>query len=308
MTTPTLFKEYIWLVNTIYNAKKISLKEINEKWLDTEMSRGVELSRTTFYRHKCAIEDIFGVYIDCDRQDGNKYYIGNRGVLHKESVKNWMLSTLSVSNMVGESSSLYNRILLENIPSGDVKLHQVISAMKENRMVNIKYQRYTSASSTLFILAPFCVKLFQRRWYLLGKYEDSDNLGTFSFDRMEEVEISDKKFKMPDDFDAEAYFSDSFGIVVNSHAKTERIVLRAYGNERYYMRDLPLHHSQREINVTEEYTDFELYLKLTDDFKAKLLSRGGWLEVLVPQSLADEMVEWHQGAIDRYKKKGQTVK
>lgn len=308
MTTPTLFKEYIWLVNTIYNAKKISLKEINEKWLDTEMSRGVELSRTTFYRHKCAIEDIFGVYIDCDRQDGNKYYIGNRGVLHKEFVQNWMLSTLSVSNMVGESSSLYNRILLENIPSGDVKLHQVISAMKENRMVNIKYQRYTSASSTLFILAPFCVKLFQRRWYLLGKYEDSDNLGTFSFDRMEEVEISDKKFKMPDDFDAEAYFSDSFGIVVNSHAKTERIVLRAYGNERYYMRDLPLHHSQREINVTEEHTDFELYLKLTDDFKAKLLSRGGWLEVLVPQSLADEMVEWHQGAIDRYKKKGQTVK
>ena len=308
MTTPTLFKEYIWLVNTIYNAKKISLKEINEKWLDTEMSRGVELSRTTFYRHKCAIEDIFGVYIDCDRQDGNKYYIGNRGVLHKESVQNWMLSTLSVSNMVGESSSLYNRILLENIPSGDVKLHQVISAMKENRMVNIKYQRYTSASNTLFILAPFCVKLFQRRWYLLGKYEDSDNLGTFSFDRMEEVEISDKKFKMPDDFDAEAYFSDSFGIVVNSHAKTERIVLRAYGNERYYMRDLPLHHSQREINVTEEYTDFELYLKLTDDFKAKLLSRGGWLEVLVPQSLADEMVEWHQGAIDRYKKKDQTVK
>ena len=175
-------------------------------------------------------------------------------------------------------------------------------------MVNIKYQRYTSASSTLFILAPFCVKLFQRRWYLLGKYEDSDNLGTFSFDRMEEVEISDKKFKMPDDFDAEAYFSDSFGIVVNSHAKTERIVLRAYGNERYYMRDLPLHHSQREINVTEEYTDFELYLKLTDDFKAKIFSRGGWLEVLAPQSLADEMVEWHQGAIDRYKKKGKTVK
>lgn len=74
------------------------------------------------------------------------------------------------------------------------------------------------------------------------------------------------------------------------------------------MRDLPLHHSQREINATDEYTDFEIYLKLTDDFKAKLLSRGEWLEVLAPQSLAGEMVEWHQGAINRYKKKGQAVK
>jgi hypothetical protein len=303
MKTPALFKEYIWLVNTIYKAKAISLLDINERWVKTDMSRGVEMSRTTFYRHKCAIEDIFGIYIDCDHRNGNKYYIGNKDVLREDSVQNWMLSTLSVSNMVGESSGLYHRILLEHIPSGDEQLHQVIAAMKENCMVNIKYQSYSASSSTLFVLAPYCVKLFQRRWYLLGKYEDSDNLGTFSFDRMDEVEITDKKFKMPDDFDANEYFSDSFGIVVNNKAKTGRIVLRAYGKERYYMRDLPLHHSQREIDKTEDYTDYELYLKLTDDFKTKLLSRGSWLEVLSPKSLADEIVKWHQGAIDRYKKK-----
>ena len=300
MTTYTKFKEYIWLVNTIHKARRITLAEINERWLKTDMSEGVEIARTTFYRHKLAIEEIFGIYIDCDKN--HKYYIGNEDVLQEDSVQNWMLSTLSVSNMVGESSSLYHRILLENIPSGDEQLHQVIAAMKENRMVNIKYRRYTSSSSTLFILAPFCVKLFQRRWYLLGKYEDSDNLGTFSFDRMDEVEITDKKFKIPDDFDAADYFCDSFGIVVNPHAKTERIVLRAYGKERYYLRDLPLHHSQRMINTTDDYADFELYLKPTDDFKAKLLSRGGWLEVQYPQSLANEIIEWHQNALNRYKK------
>lgn len=32
MTTPTLFKEYIWLVNTIYQAGKITLIDINKKW------------------------------------------------------------------------------------------------------------------------------------------------------------------------------------------------------------------------------------------------------------------------------------
>ena len=303
MTTYTKFKEYIWLVNTIYHAKAITFAEINERWLKTDMSEGVEMARTTFYRHKLAIQDIFGIYIECDKKNGHKYYIGNKDVLQKDTVQNWMLSILSVSNMVGESSSLHHRILLENIPSGDEQLHQVIAAMKENRMVHIKYRRYTSSSSTLFILAPFCVKLFQRRWYLLGKYGDSDNLGTFSFDRIDEVEITDKKFKMPDDFDAADYFSDSFGIVVSPHIKTERIVLRAYGKERYYLRDLPLHHSQRMINTTDEYADFELYLKPTDDFMAKILSRGGWLEVLYPQSLADEVVEWHQDAVSRYRKK-----
>ena len=38
MTTPTLFKEYIWLVNTIYQARNITLNDINKKWLKTEMS------------------------------------------------------------------------------------------------------------------------------------------------------------------------------------------------------------------------------------------------------------------------------
>ncbi len=46
MTTPLLFKEYIWLVNTIHDAGGITLKEINEKWTATEMSGGVELSRS----------------------------------------------------------------------------------------------------------------------------------------------------------------------------------------------------------------------------------------------------------------------
>ena len=132
MTTPTLFKEYIWLVKTIFNAKAISLSDLNTRWLETDMSGGVEMSRTTFYRHKCAIEDMFGIYIECDRKNGNKYYIGNEEVLREESVQNWMLSTLSVSNMLGESQSLHQRILLENIPSGDEKLQVVINAMKEN--------------------------------------------------------------------------------------------------------------------------------------------------------------------------------
>ena len=139
MTTYSKFKEYIWLVNTIRQARAITLAEINERWLDTEMSEGVEMARTTFYRHKCAIEDIFGIIIDCDKKNGNRYFIGNEEVLREDSVQNWMLSTLSVGNMVEESQSLHNRILLEHVPSGGEKLQQVIKAMKESRMICLTY-------------------------------------------------------------------------------------------------------------------------------------------------------------------------
>ena len=75
MTTSTLFKEYIWLVNTIHQAGNITFHDINKKWLKTEMSGGVELARSTFNRHKVAIEDIFGICIECDRTNDYRYYI-----------------------------------------------------------------------------------------------------------------------------------------------------------------------------------------------------------------------------------------
>ena len=301
MTVPVLFREYIWLVNTIYKARKISLSEINDKWIETDFSGGVEFSRTTFHRHKIAIEDMFGIYIECDRKNGFKYYIGNEYVLQENSVQNWMLSTLSVSSLLAESMSLNERILLENIPSGGEKLNMVIKAMKESKKISITYRRYGGNATRTFDIEPYCIKLFGQRWYLLGHFTDK-GLATFSLDRILEISISNEKFKFDEDFDAASYFSDCFGVMSDENSKPERVKIRAYGYEPYYLRDLPLHHSQREIQSTEEYCDFELKLKITSDFKAKLLSRGEWIEILEPKALADEIIEWHQKAIDRYKK------
>lgn len=301
MTTPGQFKEYIWLVNTIYKARKISLKGINEQWLQTEMSEGVEINRTTFYRHRCAIEDIFGVYIDCDRKAGNKYFIGNREVLHEDSVQNWMLTTLSVSNLLSESMSLNDRILLESVPSGGGMLETVIKAMKESRKLSFSYQKYGKQQPDADReVSPYCVKLFRQRWYVLGPIANGE-MRLFSLDRMGDVTLQKEKFKMDKNFDAIAYFSESYGVMVDHRIDTERIVLRAYGLEPYYLRDLPLHHSQREIRTTDEYCDFELRLKPTSDFKGKLLQRAEWIEVLEPQSLIDDIIALHQRSINRYK-------
>ena len=302
MTIPTLFKQYIWLVNTIYRAKRITLAEINEKWQRTEMSEGMPLSRTTFNRHKDAIEDIFGLYIDCDRRDGYRYFIGNEEVLRENSVQNWMLSTLTVNNLISESMSIQNRIVLENIPSEGECLEKVISAMKESRKIEIRYRRYQSPETRTFLLSPYCIKLFRQRWYLLGRFDDG-GFAMFSFDRMESLTVTDTTFKMDKDFDAEQFFGECYGVVIGDGSKPERVVLRAFGLERFYLRDLPLHHTQKELPAAagQDFADFELFVRPTTDFKGKLLSRGAWLKVLEPQWLADEIKQWHEESANIYK-------
>lgn len=60
MKTYALFQEYIWLVNTIHRYGKLTLEEINRRWMETEMSEGIPIARSTFNRHRDAILDMFG--------------------------------------------------------------------------------------------------------------------------------------------------------------------------------------------------------------------------------------------------------
>ena len=170
MKIPNKFKEYIWLLNTIRKARKISLADINRKWIQTDMSGGEKMARSTFNRHKDAIEDIFGLYIDCDLQDGYKYFIGNESVLHEDSMQNWMLSTLSVNNIISESLSLQARILLQPVPYEGEYLKTVIEAMKKSVRIAVEYRKYGTDVPNHLTFEPYCIKLFKQRWYILGHF------------------------------------------------------------------------------------------------------------------------------------------
>lgn len=273
------------------------------------MSGGVEMARATFNRHKDAIEDIFGIYIDCDRNNGYKYHIGNESVLREDTIQNWMLSTLAVNSIVNESLSLQKRILLETVPYEGDYLTNVIEAMKKNVRIAIKYRKYGDDEPRYLDFEPYCLKMFRQRWYVLGHFfrEVPDDLpidyfGMFSFDRIQEMHLTDVKFRMDPDFDAETYFSECYGVLVNDDTQACRIVIRVYGYEQYYLKDLPLHHSQREIGHGENYTDVELFLRPTPDFVSHLLSFGTQLRVLSPQWLTDEIGQMHWESAEMYSK------
>ena len=301
MKSYALFQQYIWLVNIIKRYKKLTFEEINHHWLNTDMSEGMPLARSTFNRHRDAVLDMFGLIIDCDKKDGYTYYISNAEVLQEDSIQNWMLSTLSVNSILAESKGVYDRIILEQIPSDGDNLHKFIEAMECGVRVSVGYKKYGTNEVKEMLLEPYFVKLFNKRWYALVKYPEPDaKLFTLAFDRIVSLELTDEKYVYDNDFDPAGWFRNCYGIVRDNTVEVEKIVIRAFGKEVNYMRDLPLHSSQKEVVCTEKYSDFELILSPTADFWTPLVSRGPAIKVLEPQWLADEIKRLHQEAVNLY--------
>ncbi len=283
--------KYIWVVNALHRAgtRGLSLKELNEKWERSDISNGNELQRQTFDRWKGKILEMMGVIIDCNLKDDYRYYISNPEVLRSDELSRWLLDAYTTFNSLSHNVALKDRILVEEIPSSRDYLTDILDAMRGNKVMEMTYRNFLGGKSHTFPAAPYCVRMAQKRWYVLALSVREDRLRVYALDRIEDITVTKRTFKLPKDFDAKKYFSTFFGVVCDNTIKVERIVLRAGRYHQNYMRSLPLHESQREIYACDNYADFELRLRPTYDFCMELLRYGGELEVLEPESLRHQM-------------------
>ena len=296
MKPAKIYQQYIWIVNTLRQYKKLSLEELNTLWMKDQVIEGRPLVRQTFAKHKDAILNMFGIIIECDLEDKYRYYIANPNVLENDSLECWMLSTLTVNTVLSESSSLRDRILLEDVPAGEEFLQTIIQGLKTKRRLHIVYQKFGFESGEKLV-APLALKLFHQRWYMLS--HTGNHFATYSLDRMQEMKLTDETFEVPEDFSPEDYFAEYFGVTTDG-TPLAHVVIRAYGMTPNYIRTLPLHASQKEIQRTEEYTDFSYDIRPTYDFINELCSYHKGIEVLEPQDFREKIRDYLVETLSRY--------
>ncbi len=291
--TKELIRKYIWLIDTVNQAGStgITFKDIRSKWERNDLlSGGIQYPKRSFHNHVTAIRELFGIEIACNKNT-NSYYIANSRELKDSSgFKGWLLDALSLNNQLEESSQLKDRILLEENPSGRELLPTILEAMRDNKMLTFSYKPYWIEDdhiSNLYHVEPYALKVFKRRWYLLGKYGDSP-LKVYALDRILDIDIEFESFTLPADFDAESFFSSCFGIIV-SDEDPQTIKLKVDAFQSNYLRSLPLHPSQKETERTEEFSVFTYFLRPTFDFVQELLTLRETAEVLAPKELRAEM-------------------
>lgn len=254
---------------------------------------GDPLSERTFFNHKDAIAVMFGIEILNDRSLG--FYIG-RSDVGSDETSDWMLHTLCLNNVLHENADMKDRILMEKVPSSERFLTDIISAMRDFRVISLCYQSFRHPEPFCFNVRPYCVKYFKQRWYLLG---DSDlGLRIYSLDRFVDMEELEEHFEIPKGFDAEEYFGNYFGVIIGE--EPEDVKIRVVPDQVKYFRTLPMHGSQRETVQEDGSSVFSYHIAPTLDFVQEILSHGADVEVLEPAELRESIADIIAGMASRY--------
>lgn len=285
-----LFNKYIWLIDTIFSAGYISREELDRRWCRSLLSEGeMCIPPRTFHRWRLAIEELFGISIAFSRTEG--YYIENRDDLERSSMRQWLINTFAVNNLINEGEYLRKNICFEEMPSGNRFLTTILESIRDRLALRVIHKGFGKVTATTFLLKPYGLKIFKRRWYVLAESDYSDHrLLVYALDRFESMERTERVYEIPEGFDVVNYFSNHYGVTCLS-GKPELVRLKVMASQVKYFRTLPLHASQREVETTDEYSVFTFYIVPTYELRQEILSYGSQVEVLVPATLRKQIAE-----------------
>ena len=302
-----LLQKYIWLVQTFVRAGEqgLTLGELSDRWEDRFDS---PYSRRTFNNHREAVEEVFGIRIECNRST-NRYFIGySKDIIDENAETAWLINTFTVNSMLTLGKErLSGRIAVEDIPSGHIHLTAIMEAMTSNNEIIIEYMKYTSNEVSSYTLRPYAVKESARRWYVIGYCIERKQLRVFGLDRVHQLRISDRTFRMPAGFDVDEAFATSFGPYL-PEGPGRTIVFRAKETEARFLRDLPIHPSQKEIKISktgglsDRTVTFEIFASLNKAMIMEFCKHGSGIEVISPADVREAVAKELAAAAGLYGK------
>ena len=283
---------YIWLFDTILHNKRISQKEIEKKWELSQFYDGKKLSRSTFVRWKETAEEIFDINIECENKGDYCYYIEDNDKINKANdLRVWLLDNYHISNILNSSISIRDKIITENNPSAKNFLFEITTAIKEDSALQFTYKKYGEKDieeETIYGL-PICLKQYKQRWYMLLQ-KGTDTIRIYGLDRISNLEIVPNAENTPKmDITPATYWDNYYGIYTHSDKNPEVVKLKVSPKYTKFLRSLPLHHSQKEVETNEDFSIFSYFLCIERDFISEILSNGTDIEVLEPQPLREEV-------------------
>ena len=275
---------------------------------------GIEVNDRQFYKDLKTIEEVWDIKIDRIKMpNGKKIYRYNRddfSIFANLPVKNNLLKLRDALFVLQQFKGLpqfefLNELFEQNEAEGSKPPQRTIVQFDENpdlvglkyfpkllnaiqlkRVLRISYNASYKGKKSI-VVSPYFLKEYNNRWFLLCSDIRYENISNIALDRIEqidyagEVEYAESKVDFVND-----YFEDVIGITIPKNPKLLNVVLK-FSEERFaYVESKPLHGSQKS---DKEDRIVKINVIQNNELVSLILSYGGDVEVLEPESLRDEI-------------------
>lgn len=257
----------------------------------------LNISKRTFQRD---VEDIRSLYnIDIQYDFSRRVYFVD--FERQPEVNERMLEAFDTFNALKISDRLSEYIHFERRrPQGTENLYGLLHAIKNKFQIVFTYQKFGDEDLSERKAEPYALKEFRNRWYVIVNDLKDKMVKSFALDRLSELEIGKERFQVMNEFNVNEHFKYCFGIISPNDDKPQEVILSFESLQGKYIKSLPFHESQEILKDTEEELLIKLTLFLTHDFIMELLSYGGNVKVIQPESLIADLKKAYQDALNLY--------
>lgn len=285
---------YLLILKKIKQKPYCSYAEI-ESYLEREFefmqlnddSISIGLSKRTFQRDIKEIQNIFGFDIEYSKKSKGYFIAGNE----MESPHfSRVLESFDLFNSLNIAQDLQPFVFIEKKnSSGADNLYGILHAIKNRLKIRFQYEKYWENEITERATAPYALKEFKSRWYLLAMDYKDKKVKSFALDRLSNLDITTEQFTVENEYNLAINYQHCFGIIQPTDEKSEDIILSFDATQGKYIKSLPLHPSQEILIDDEKELQVKIHIFITEDFIMELLSHGNRVKVLEPKTLANEL-------------------
>jgi len=295
-------KKCLYLINLLERKGALTLKEINDYYQYSSICEGDEILPRTFLRYKDYIEATFPCYIEYNARTG-KYELCRHRALYGEddSLYDYLLSAYHIEGMTELALKHREKILLSDAPTGVKYVQTILEAIDKKRGIECDYYSYNKKSVKHQTLIPYFLRTWENRWYLVAEPDNHHHgQSVFALERMDNIRLTGEKMLPSKKITPEEYFDGCFGVNHSDDQKPERILIKVYSTQVEYIKALPIHESQKEIEATDEWSIFEYRIIPCFNFYQQLLWHRERIEILEPKSIRDEMKRIIENMLNHY--------
>lgn len=220
----------------------------------------------------------------------------------------WLKDTIHELQLI-RSEGIPNEEVISFEESPQLKgiefLKPAYDSILKKQVLEIKYFSFKENREFEFMVSPYFLKQYNKRWFLFGKshkfnFNNKLRLINLPLDRIVSIKLSDEAYSLNSYISPTEYFQDIIGVTFLDSSEKQDILIKVDINQYHYIESKPLHFSQTVIKKDIDSVIVQISVYPNFELESLILSRGEFIEVIAPENFRLHIKKKLENIIKKY--------